>query len=134
MKENMKKSRKKRGMTLVEVIISIAVMAVMTLLLTTIGVTIDNYRRDTKARNSKITVESPIAEARKSSDDSVKMLNDNFKVTVNGVEIKGKFYSTGVQVDTTVDEDGNTVPVYDNGSGNLKFIYIPPKAEREGTT
>ena len=60
--ENNKKSCKKRGMTLVEVIISIAVMAVLALLLTTVGVTIDNYRQDTKMRNDRIAVEGPAAE------------------------------------------------------------------------
>ena len=98
--ENNQKSRKKRGMTLVEVIISIAVMAVLALLLTTVGVTINNYRKDTKARNDKIAVEGPAAESRDTKDSGRgKLIDDDFKITVkrsggSEVVVEGKLYST----------------------------------------
>lgn len=119
MKNNVKKLHKKRGMTLVEVIISIAVMAVLALMLTTIGVTIDNYRKNTKSLNSKVTVETPVAEGKKKDDSSVKVLDEDITITVEGVKVKGKLYGTGTK---QYDDDGN-FSGYDNSSkGNLKFI------------
>lgn len=134
--KNNKKSRKKRGMTLVEVIISIAVMAVLALLLTTIGVTIDNYRKDTKARNEKIAIESPVAEVQDrnkgvGSSGKGNLITDdyNIKVSANGnvVDVKGKLYSTNEDLtDTgTVDADGE--PIYTGDiAKHFKFVYIKP--------
>ncbi len=129
--ENNKKSRKKRGMTLVEVIISIAVMAVLALLLTTVGVTINNYRKDTKARNDKIAVEGPAAESRDTKDSGRgKLIDDDFKITVkrsggSEVIVEGKLYSTSDELtDTgTVNADGKHVYSGDT-KGHFKFIDI----------
>ena len=127
--ENNKKSRrKKRGMTLVEVIVSIAVMAVLALLLTTIGVTIDAYRKDTKVRNDKVAVEGPAAEAR--DNNRGKLVDEEFVINVkrNGgssVEVKGKLYSTSDELtDTgTVDSDGKKI-YSGNTKGHFKFIDV----------
>lgn len=119
MKNNVKKLHKRRGMTLVEVIISIAVMAVLALLLTTVGVTIDNYRKNTKSLNAKVTVEAPVAEGKKKADSSVTTLDEEIVIKVEGVEVKGKLYGTGTK---QYDKDGNFLG-YDNSSkGNLKFV------------
>lgn len=133
--EKIKKSRKKRGMTLVEVIISIAVMAVLALLLTTVGVTIDNYRKDTKARNEKIALEGPSAELQSrdtpTSSNMGKQIDDDFKITVSGsgntVEVNGKLYSTSDELTDTGTVDSDNVPIYDgNTKGHFKFVYIEP--------
>lgn len=134
--ENNKKSRKKRGMTLVEVIISIAVMAVLALLLTTIGVTIDNYRKDTKARNQQITVESPIAEVQDrnrgiASSGKGNLVNDNFNIRVsaggNNVDVKGKLYSTNDSLTDTGTTDADGEPIYNGDiSKHFKFVYVKP--------
>ena len=133
--EKIKKSRKKRGMTLVEVIISIAVMAVLALLLTTVGVTIDNYRKDTKARNEKIALEGPSAELQSrdtpTSSNMGKQIDDDFKITVSGggntVDISGKLYSTSDELTDTGTVDSENVPIYDgNTNGHFKFVYIEP--------
>ncbi|MDE6665412.1 MAG: type II secretion system GspH family protein [Ruminococcus sp.] len=131
-KENNKKSRRKRGMTLVEVIISIAVMAVLALLLVTVGVTIDNYRKDTKARNDRIAIEGPAAETRDTKESGRgKLIDEEFKITVSrsggSVEVTGKLYSTSPIDELTdtgiVDSDG--VHVYSgNTKGHFKFIDI----------
>ena len=130
--ENNKKLRhKKRGMTLVEVIISIAVMAVLALLLTTVGVTIDTYRKDTKARNDKIAVEGPAAESRDSSANGRgKLVDEEFKITVkrNGgssVDVTGKLYSTSDELTDTgaVDADGEKI-YSGNTKGHFKFIDV----------
>lgn len=129
--ENNKKSCRKRGMTLVEVIISIAVMAVLALLLTTIGVTIDNYRKDTKARNDKIAVEGPAAESRDTRDSGRgKLIDDEFNVTVkrsggSAVTVKGKLYSTSDELTDTGTVNAEGKHVYSgNTKGHFKFIDI----------
>lgn len=134
--ENNKKSRKKRGMTLVEVIISIAVMAVLALLLTTIGVTIDNYRKDTKARNQQIAVESPIAEVQDrnrgiASSGKGNLVNDDFNIRVsaggNSVDVKGKLYSTNDSLTDTGATDTDGEPIYSGDiSKHFKFVYVKP--------
>lgn len=130
--ENNKKSRrKKRGMTLVEVIISIAVMAVLALLLTTVGVTIDTYRKDTKARNDKIAVEGPAAEARDTSANGRgKLVDEDFTISVkrNGggtVDVSGKLYSTSDELTDTgaVNADGEKI-YSGNTKGHFKFIDV----------
>lgn len=130
--ENNKKSHKKRGMTLVEVIISIAVMAVLALLLTTIGVTINNYRRDTKVRNDKVAVEGPAAESRDTRDSGRgKLIDDEFKITVkkksssNSVEVTGKLYSTSDELTDTGAVNADGKHIYSGTTkGHFKFIDI----------
>lgn len=132
--ENNKKARhKKRGMTLVEVIISIAVMAVLALLLTTIGVTIDNYRRDTKARADKIAVEGPAAESRDKDKNNGrgKLIDEDFKITVRraggtSVDVSGKLYSTSDELTDTGAMDSDNEKIYSgNTKGHFKFIDVP---------
>lgn len=128
---NNKKSCKKRGMTLVEVIISIAVMAVLALLLTTIGVTIDNYRRNTKAKNDKIAVEGPAAEIHDTKDSGRgKLIDDDFTITVkkssgSPIQVKGKLYCTSDELTDTgaVNADGKHI-YSGNTKGHFKFIDI----------
>lgn len=131
-----KKSRKKRGMTLVEVIISIAVMAVLALLLTTIGVTIDNYRKDTKARNDKIAVEGPAAEVHDKKDSGRgKLIDDDFKITVTRsggtpVVVEGKLYSTSDELTDTGALGADDKHIYSgNTKGHFKFIEIEKSTE-----
>lgn len=133
--EKIKKSHKKRGMTLMEVIISIAVMAVLALLLTTIGVTVDNYRKDTRAKNDRIALEGPSAELQSrdtpTSSNMGKQIDDNFEINVSGggssVDISGKLYSTSDELTDTGSVDSDNVPIYDgNTKGHFKFVYIEP--------
>ncbi len=136
--EQIKKSRKKRGMTLVEVIISIAVMAVLTLLLTTIGVTIDKYRQDTKARNDRITIEGPSAELQSrdtpTSSNMGKQIDEDFKISVqrsggSAVEVSGKLYCTSDELTDTGAVDSENVPIYEGDTnGHFKFVYIDPNS------
>ena len=130
--ENKKARHKKRGMTLAEVIISIAIMAVLALLLTTLGVTVDNYRRDTKARNDKIAVEGPAAESRAKDKNNGrgKLVDEDFKITVqraggSPVEVNGKLYSTSDELTDTgaIDADGEKIYSGDTGH-HFKFIDI----------
>lgn len=131
-----KKSHKKRGMTLVEVIISIAVMAVLALLLTTIGVTIDKYRRDTKARNQQIAAESPVAEVQDinkgvGSAGKAKLVKKDYKIRVtaggSSVNVRGKLYSTNEDLTDTGTDDADGEDIYEGDtSHHFKFVYIKP--------
>ncbi|MDE6780478.1 MAG: prepilin-type N-terminal cleavage/methylation domain-containing protein [Ruminococcus sp.] len=124
------KSRRKRGMTLVEVIISIAVMAVLALLLTTLGVTINNYRRDTKARNTRVAVEGPAAETHDTkASGRGKLIDENVTINVSkagsgsSVEVKGKLYSTSDELTDTGTKDDDDKSIYSgNIKGHFKFI------------
>lgn len=141
--EKIRKSRKKRGMTLAEVIISIAVMAVLALMLTTVGMTIDTYRRDTKERNERIAYEGPAAELQQgdnkhnmSVDDVGKLIKPDFKIVVtpsvsNPVEVDGKLYSTSDQLtgtgvtDNEVDSETEGVEIYDGDTkGHFQFVVV----------
>ncbi|MDE5583423.1 MAG: type II secretion system GspH family protein [Ruminococcus sp.] len=134
--EKIRKSRKKRGMTLAEVIISIAIMAVLALMLTTIGMTIDRYRRDTNARNTKIAFEGPAAELQQrdtpTASNMGKLIDEDFKITVSpavsgSVEIDGKLYSTSDELTGTGATDADGVEIYDgNTTGHFMFVYIDP--------
>ena len=117
--ENAQPRRKAKGMTLVEVLVSLAVMAVLALMLVTIGVTIDTYHKKTREKNQKVFDESPLAESRNIAEGASVLVDDNFKVVVDGIEVDGKIYSAGVGVDG----DGNYVAEDGN---HLKFARIEP--------
>lgn len=59
----MKNRKKLKAMTLVEIIISLAVFAIMGVILIGIGVTVDNTRRATNNLKNKVTEEAPYAVA-----------------------------------------------------------------------
>ncbi len=119
-------------MTLAEVIISIAIMAVLALLLTTLGATVDKYRRDTKARNDKIAVEGPAAESRLKDKNNGrgKLVDEEFKITVSraggaSVEVNGKLYSTSDELTDTGAIDADGEKIYSGETGHhFKFIDI----------
>ena len=75
------KKKKLKGMSLVEIIISLAVMAIMGILLITLGTTIDSTTRATNKLKSKIVQQSPYAAARATSayvyDDDGKVILDS---------------------------------------------------------
>lgn len=59
----MKNKRKTlKGMTLMEIIISLAILAVLTLILVQTSTVIDTYIKSTKNINQKVTAQAPVAE------------------------------------------------------------------------
>lgn len=59
----MKNKRKTlKGMTLMEIIISLAILAVLTLVLVQTSTVIDTYIKSTKNINQKVTAQAPVAE------------------------------------------------------------------------
>lgn len=125
----MKKRKKKlSGMTLVEVIISIAVFAAITLILTLIGRSVDAHRKAAKNINDKVAVQGPIAEAQ--NEKSALLVDDDYEITVQKsgdasaeVVVKGKLYSAEP---FSVDDEGNQIPDPTAGNANLRFVEIEP--------
>lgn len=65
----MKKNKKKlKGMTLIEIIIALAVFAMLGVLLVTASNVINAHIRATNNLNRKVTVQGPIAEAKNTAD------------------------------------------------------------------
>ena len=98
------KSRKKlKGMTLIEIIISIAVFAVLGVILLGIGQVVDSTTKASSRLNKKMTVEAPYAAAKnvRSMDTDSDGVDDYYYYT---------------------DEAGNNVPVTpDNMNINVSF-------------
>lgn len=107
-------SKKLQGMTLIEIIIAIAVLAVMGLVLVTTAQVINQHTKAANQLNKKVAVQGPIAEAQYEND--AYMIADDVKITVNGsVEIKGKAYSV---VDPSAPTEADDL----NSGLNFKFI------------
>ena len=122
----MKKKKKLKGMTLVEIIVAIAVFAMVSLILVMLGTAVDAQQRSARRVNKKVAVQGPIAEAQ--NDGNSYLLDDEYEISVakkgspsTGVTIKGKLYSTQGY---TGDADGNQIPDPDADKANLKFIEI----------
>ncbi len=122
----MKKKKKLRGMTLVEIIVSIAVFAMISLILVMLGSSVNAQRRSTKRVNDKVAVQGPVAEAQ--NDENSLLMDDDYEIIVNkkgdastSAVVKGKLYSAQGYI---IDEDGNKVADPDAEKANLKFIEI----------
>ncbi|EWM52719.1 PulJ/GspJ family protein [Ruminococcus flavefaciens] len=93
----MKKSRKKlKGMTLIEMIISIAIFAMMGSLLVLVGMHIDSANKASNSLRNKIVEESPYAANHVTKyNDSTNTLKDistaNLAITVEQDDIPGVF-------------------------------------------
>lgn len=95
----MKKSKKKlKGMTLVEMIISIFIFALMGGLLILIGTHIDNTTKATNRLKNKIVVESPYAANHQvklgvdSNGVDINLPSTELDIVVEQDEISGKYY------------------------------------------
>lgn len=126
----MKKKKKLKGMTLIEIIVAIAVFAMISLILVMLGSAVSSQRRSAIHVNRKVAVQGPIAEAQ--NDGNALLVDDEYEITVarkgapaSEVTIKGKLYSTQ---DYTIDEDGNQIPDPNAEKANLRFIEIEKPA------
>lgn len=109
-----KVSKKLKGMTLVEIIISIAVFAVMVAILITAANAVNQYTKAANKLNKKVAVQGPIAEAQYKND--AYLLDDDVEITVNNsVKLKGKAYSVA---DPTAPTEAGDL----NSGLNFKFI------------
>lgn len=122
----MKKKKKLKGMTLIEIIVSIAVFAMISLILVILGTSVNAQRRSARKVNEKVAFQGPIAEAQ--NDENSLLMDDEYEITVGKVGsastvtvVKGKLYSAQGYI---LDEDGNKVADPEAEKANLKFIEI----------
>ncbi|HNZ99702.1 prepilin-type N-terminal cleavage/methylation domain-containing protein [Ruminococcus sp.] len=94
----MKKSKKKlKGMTLIEMIISIAIFAIMGGLLVLLGTHIDNTTKATNKLKNKIVEESPYAANHQKvgvdkDGNTINLSSTPITITVEQDEVAGKYY------------------------------------------
>ena len=131
MKVNSSKKKKLKGMTLVEIIVSLAVLGVLTTLVVGTANLIDNYTRSANNVNKKVAVQAPIAEAgytTKAYKIDPTGTDNKIKITINNnIEFEGEGY-------ITVDP---SAPVSDDelgGNLGLKFVNSPAYVEPTTTT
>ncbi|MBQ8582203.1 MAG: type II secretion system protein [Ruminococcus sp.] len=146
----MKKAMKKlSGMTLVEIIVALAVFAVMSVVLVTIGSTVEKHSKNARDLNSRVAVEGPIAEAQNGKESylvddkyeikvglGVKELDDEgnehiVMSTKDLVSIEGTLCYVNPELGTNAtatDEAGNTYvvpdPTVDEDDFTFKYIAV----------
>lgn len=122
----MKKLKSKRkifkGMTLMEVIIAIAIVAVMSTVIVTSGMAINSYLRSARDVNDRVALQAPVAQA--GYDIGATKLDDgvDIKLTPQGFTGAGDIYLHGqayavfdeAQMEEHSDEFGRRL--------NMKFI------------
>lgn len=114
----MKKFKKKlSGMTLVEMIISMAIFAVLALVLVTMGTAVEKNTRAANSLNKKVAVDGPVAEMQNtkrsyvSSDSHVIKVANAAQVQTNadGSWSGGYIAIEGTRCFVKQDDDGNAV-------------------------
>lgn len=123
MNETKIKKKSLKGMTLVEIIISLAVVAIMTVLLVAAASAVNAYIRSSNNVNKKVSVQAPVAESGYTgSANELSTADSDIRITVNGnVELVGKGYSV-VDPDAPIDNEVG-------GNLNMKFVEnIKPDA------
>lgn len=127
-----------KGMTLVEVIISMFVFGVAALLMVTIVTNSMNFIRNANHVNKKVTKEAPISELQQKSNADKKTEDMKIVVSVNGnvANVKGDLYTTKDAVEdnelakTNADIDLHFVDMdLDLKSGD--GLWLDPDAEDE---
>lgn len=107
------KKKKLKGMSLVEIIISLAVMAIMGILLITLGTTIDSTTRATNKLKSKIVQQSPYAAARATSayvyDDDGKVILDS-----DGKAVMTNLAPEDLTISVSINKSGQYLDESDN--------------------
>lgn len=117
----MKKRKKFKGMTLMEIIISLAVLAVLTLILVQTSSTINMYIRSANTVNKKTAQQAPLAEI--GYKDAGELVQENVTIHISGFDNNngGKKLSVDVQGDAYKVGDSSTG---DELGGNLNMQYI----------
>lgn len=135
-----KKKRNLKGMTLVEIIISLFIFTLMALMMVRIASVSTNLTTNANHVNRKVTVQAPLAEMQNTDGTLTELQNDNLKITVkvgaNSVNVVGSQYSTAQSVegntfaDTEADIDLEFVKV-DLSKNSGDNLWIEPPAEEE---
>lgn len=121
MKRTRKKNFKCKGMTLIEIIISLFIFSLMALMMVRICTTSNDLTRNANHVNRKVTAQAPLAEIQNTSGTLTELENDNLKiaVVVDGVtvNVKASQYSTAKSVENN---DFATT----NGDFDLEFVKV----------
>lgn len=112
----MKKSKKFKGMTLVEIIISLAVLAVLTLVLVQTSDTINMYIKSANRVNHKTVQQAPVAEI--GQKEAGELVKEDVVIKVNG--IGSVSFSQNLQGDAYRVKDSSP----DEIGGDLNMQYI----------
>ena len=148
----MKKGKKKlKGMTLIEMIITIAVLAMLCVILAMVGQNIDATARSTNAIKDKVVKESPYAANRvkefRSSDGTPVALavesgtmSISIPGTFNGISDPqvnlaiDKYDTEQIALDGRTAKEIQTIKEGPNGGLNLKFYDFPASTTTDVTT
>lgn len=129
----MKKRKTFKGMSLMEVIISLAILSVLTLVLVQTSNTINMYLRSAKNVNQKTVQQAPVAEIGHKRAGEEIAADVEIRVERNGAgdksfsaELRGNAYKVGEPATKiVVDDEGNSVVVEKNElGGDLNMQYI----------
>lgn len=151
----MKKFVKKlRGMTLVEIIIALAVLAMLSMILVTLGSAAEKHSRAARSLNDRVAVEGPIAEAQNGNESYLADNNYEIKVgkgqkttddsgneiivmpTAGFVTIKGTLCYVNPELGANeTNSDGDIIidPAVDPGDYSFKYIVVPKPTASETT-
>lgn len=143
----MKKIMKKlRGMTLVEIIVALAVFAMLSLVLVTMGNAAERHSRAARSLNSRVAVEGPIAEAQNGNESyladnayQIRVAKGQKTTDASGnevlvmpskgfVSIEGTLCYVNPELGTNAtDVDGSVIPdpTADPGDYSFKYIAVP---------
>ncbi|MBP5378271.1 MAG: prepilin-type N-terminal cleavage/methylation domain-containing protein [Ruminococcus sp.] len=131
----MKKKRNLKGMTLIEIIISMFILSAMALILLVMGLNADETTKNTAAMKDKISVESPYAANNRNEyiavgggpasitpDDTV------INVSLNGEDqsINAQVYNTGDIYEDSLSE--RAMPADRTDDRDLRFIVLATAA------
>ena len=115
----MKKKKKFKGMTLMEIIISLAVLAVLTLVLVQTSSTINMYIKSANNVNKKTVQQAPVAEI--GHKDAGNLVQGDMQIIVSGNGVAGTPFSQelkGNAYEAAADTTENVL------GGNLNMQYI----------
>lgn len=115
MKDRLKKRKNFKGMTLYEIIISLAIVSIMTVILITTSSLIDKYTTSSKNVNTKVAEQVPKAETKYTAGSYG--TDDDLRINVGGVELKAKAYRV-IDPSEPTDSGGTEL------GGNLSIQFI----------
>lgn len=115
----MKKNRKKlKGITLVEIIISLAVVSVLTLVLVTVSSTINTYIKSANNVNKKVAQQAPVAEVKK--ENAAVKLDGEVDIVITG----GTFTASLKGTEYAVEDPDSIDRVHAGDELNMKFVVL----------
>lgn len=143
----MKKFMKKlRGMTLVEIIVALAVFAMLSFILVTLGSSAEKHSRAARSLNSRVAVEGPIAEAQNGNESyladnayQIRVAKGQKTTDASGnevlvmpskgfVSIEGTLCYVNPELGTNATDASGAVipdPTADPGDYSFKYIAVP---------